>query len=500
MDNSVVVIGAGLSGVAAAVRLLEAGVRDFVVLERADSVGGTWRDAVYPGAEVDVPSWLYSFSFAPNPDWSYVNSPAPEIRAYIEDVVERFGVTPHLRFGADVTTAVFNKHDGRWRIRTRDGRLFTARAVIAADGLLANAQYPNIPGVESFAGQKMLSASWVDGYDFTDKKVAVVGTGASAVQIVPELVKLAGHLTVFQRSPAWVLPRSSVKVPAALKRTFRRFPVVQSAARGVLFNIYELLILALVKLTPLTKVVETAAKVHLRAAVKDRALRRVLTPHYRVGCKRPLVTSQFYPALQQPNATLVPHGVTEITATGLRTADGAEHELDCIVFATGYDAGARGSAFTVVGLDGRVLGDEWSNGMVGYKSANTAGFPNLFWTMGPNSFAHSSNLLFIEEQIRYALLGIKRMLADDILVLDVKPEAQAAYNTEIQRRLQHTTFNSGCHSWYLADSGHNGMMYPGSVREFRRQMADLELQDYSVFTAADAGAAGTELTANTGMA
>ena len=418
-----------------------------------------------------------------------MNSPAPEILSYIESVVDRFGLAPYIRFGADVTQAEFDAPEGRWRVKTKDGRMFTARAVIAADGLLANSGYPEITGIETFTGQKMLSASWVHDYDLTGKRVAVVGTGASAVQIVPELVKIAHQVVVFQRTPAWVIPRSNFRIPELLKRIFRRYPAFQQGARMALFGFYELLTYGLVWVTPLSKVIETVSKLHLRSQVKDPALRKQLTPDYRIGCKRPLITSQFYPALQQENAKLVPHGVIEVTGSGVRSSDGSEHQVDCIVFATGYDIAGRGAAFTVIGLGGRILGDEWSRGMVGYKSVSVAGYPNLFWTMGPNSFVHGSHLLFIEEQVRYAVMGVKEILDGDLRVLDVKPEAQAAHNKELQRKLMKTTFNSGCHSWYLSENGYNGTMFPGSVSAYRRQMANFDLRDYTA-TAPVAAKAG----------
>jgi cation diffusion facilitator CzcD-associated flavoprotein CzcO len=482
-EYSVLIIGAGFSGLASAVRLREAGITDFVILERDNRVGGTWRDAVFPGAEVDVPSCLYSLSFAPNPDWSTMNSPASEILSYIESVVERFELASYIQFGAEVTRTEFDSADGKWRVDTKDGRHFVARVVIAADGLLANARYPAIPGIDTFAGKKIVSASWAQDYDVTGKRVAVIGTGASAVQIVPELVKTADSVVVLQRTPAWVIPRSNFRFPALAKKTFRRFPATQRAVRTALFMFYELLTFALIWITPFTKLVETFSKVHLRLQVKDPVLRKHLTPNYRIGCKRPLITSQFYPAVQKQNAKLVPYGVIEITETGVRCADQSEHEVDCIVFATGYDVGARGTAFTVIGLNGRVLGDEWSHGMIGYKSVNVSGYPNLFWTMGPNSFGHSSELLFIEEQVVYAVKVVRQILEGDGLVMDVKAEAQAAHNEALQRKLAKTTFNSGCHSWYLSENGYNGMMFPGSVLDFRRQLA-FELTDYNVTRAA----------------
>ncbi|WP_255790496.1 flavin-containing monooxygenase [Mycobacteroides abscessus] len=481
---AVAVIGAGFSGVAAAIKLLEAGITDFVVLERANRVGGTWRDAVYPGAEVDVPSWLYSLSFAPNPYWSSVNSPAAEIFSYIEKIVRDFGLTPHLRFGVDVSRVEFDAVSGSWRISAADGYSLSARAVIAADGLLANEHWPDIPGRKQFIGRQIHTAHWARDYDFTDKRVAVIGTGASAVQIIPELVKVAGHVTVFQRTPAWVIPRLNAQVPIPVRNLFHRFPAVQRAVRSGLFVIYEALTFALVWLTPLTRIAETIAELHLRAKVRDRELRGQLRPNYHIGCKRPLITSAFYPALQRDNATLIPHAVIEITQNTVRAADGTEHPVDCIVHATGYSVGNRGSSFEVIGTDGRVLGDQWAHGMTGYKSVNVAGFPNLFWTMGPNAFGHSSELLFIEEQVQYAVRGIREILNRNLRVLDVQPDAQDEHNRELQRKLRSTTFNSGCHSWYLSEGGYNGMMFPGSVTAYRRQMSTFESHHYTMIPVA----------------
>lgn len=480
---SVVVIGAGLAGIAAAARLRAAGITDFVVLERADRVGGVWRDTVYPGAEVDVPSWLYCLSFAAKPDWTKVNAGAPEILAYIEDVVEQLGISPHLRFDSEVVRAEYGT--GYWTVATANGESVHARTVIAADGVLSNARYPTLEGMETYTGQRILSSCWPAGFDVTGRRVAVVGTGASAAQIVPALVARAAHVTVFQRTPAWALPRPDTDVPAPVQRLLAKFPVAQRMLRWLLFLIYELLLVGATNLGPLTSFFEAVSRRHLRNQVHDPDLRTALTPTYRIGCKRPLVTSTFYPALQQENCTLVPHAVVGLTAGGLAAADGSHHAADCVVFATGYDVHNRGAAFTVIGRDGHVLADEWRDGMVGYKSVSVAGYPNLFWAMGPNSFGHSSLLLFIEEQVDYAVRCIREILDNDITEFDVRPEAQARFNERLQHKLRTTTFGSGCHSWYLNRSGQNCTAFPGTVTAYRRQMRVLDLHDYVTVPAPD---------------
>jgi cation diffusion facilitator CzcD-associated flavoprotein CzcO len=475
---SVIVIGAGFAGLAAAAKLREAGVDDFVILERAERVGGTWRDTVYPGAEVDVPSWLYSLSFVPNPEWSKLNCSAPEILGYIEGIVTRFGLSPHLRFGAEVVRAEFDVAAGGWVVTTADGREFAARAVIAAEGVFSNSRYPDLPGFEEFSGECILSARWPRDRDLTGKRVAVVGTGASAVQIIPELVKQAEHVSVFQRTPAWALPRLNFEVPQWLKWALRRFPALQRTLRYGLFLWFEILVSGSIRVSPLTTLVEAVSRRHLRTQVNDPELRRQLTPAHRIGCKRPVLTNAFYPALQQPNCSLVPFGVVGITPAGLRAADGSEHKADCIVFATGYDVGGRGVAFDVIGKDGRLLGQEWAQGMVGYKSVQVSGYPNFFWIMGPNSFAHTSLLLFVEAQVGYVVRAVKEILRLNLRELDVRPDAQAAHNRTLQRKLTRSTFATGCQSWYLTDDGYIDTAFPGTVRAYRRQMAAIEMRDY----------------------
>ncbi len=479
---AVIVIGAGFSGLAAAARLREAGVDDFVVLERAERVGGTWRDAVYPGAEVDVPTWLYSLSFAPNPEWSKLNCSAPEILAYIEDIVTRFGLTRHLRFGAEVVRAEFDEAAGLWVVTTADGREFQARVMIAAEGVFSNPIYPDLPGLDDFQGDCILSARWPQGYDVSGKRVAVVGTGASAVQIVPELVRQAQYVSVFQRTPAWVLPRLNCEIPQWLKRVQRRFPTVQKVLRGLLFLGFEVLVIGSIRISPLTTAVEGASRRHLRSQVKDPELREQLTPAHRIGCKRPVLTNTFYPALQQRNCVLVPHAVVAITERGVQAADGSEHDVDCIVFATGYDVRGRGTSFQVVGKDGRVLGDEWARGMVGYKSVQVSGYPNFFCLLGPNSFGHTSLLLFIEEQVGYAVRAVKEMRRLNLRELDVRAEVQDAHNRMLQCKLTKSVFASGCRSWYVTDDGFVGTAYPGTVSAYRRQMAEVCLADYVMVT------------------
>ncbi|WP_067823022.1 flavin-containing monooxygenase [Nocardia inohanensis] len=476
----VAVIGAGFAGIGAAIRLRQKGIDNFALFERGDRVGGTWRDNTYPGAACDIPSRLYSYSFAPNPDWSQTYSGSAEILGYIDSMVEEFGIAPRIRFGHTVTGLEFDEASGLWAVSIagRRGRI-QARTVVIASGPLSNAGFPDIPGIDDFTGHKIHSARWDHDYDFTGKKVAVVGTGASAVQIIPELVRKAAAVKVFQRTPGWVLPRVNRETGELTKKLYRRFPVTQSLARDAWFWGHESVALGVVWNTPLTRVVERVALLHLRSQVPDPWLRRQLTPDFRAGCKRLLMSSDYYPALQRDNCTLVTWPIAGISADGIRTAEGIEHRFDCIVFATGFEVSKQGTPVPVTGRDGRVLDDEWSRGAYAFKSVAVSGYPNLFFTFGPNSGpGHNSALVYMEAQIDYLTDAIGLLLRRDLRMLEVRRERQDRYNAGLQRRLSATTWNSGCRSWYLTEDGFNATMYPGFGTQFTRQLAAVDPADF----------------------
>jgi cation diffusion facilitator CzcD-associated flavoprotein CzcO len=477
--HSTLIIGAGFTGLGAAIRLAEAGVNDIVILERSDRVGGTWRDTQYPGAGCDVPSLLYSYSFATNPTWSRTYSPAPEIYRHLEDMADTFDVRRHIRFGHEVTGLNFDDNAGVWTAKTRNRRHFRARTVVLASGPLSDASFPDIRGLDSYEGHKIHSARWDGDYDFTGKRVAVIGTGASAIQIVPELVKQAAFVKVFQRTPGWVLPRLDVATPPAVQALFARVPATQQLARQLLFWGHEATAAAMVWNTPLTSLVARLGRAHIRAQVKDPWLRRQLTPDFAPGCKRMLISSDYYPALQRQNCKLIDWPIATLSPVGIRTSDGIEHHLDCIVFATGYDVHLTGPPFAVTGLGGRSLHDEWSGGAKAYKSINAHGYPNLFFMTGPNSGpGHNSLLVYIEGQLDYAVRAITTILDNDLRYLDVREDAQRRHNENIQRRLTRTTWMSGCRSWYLTEDGYNGSMYPGTATQYLRQMGDFRMGHY----------------------
>lgn len=475
----VLIIGAGFAGLGMAIRLQQAGIANFAILERSNEVGGTWRDNQYPGAACDIPSNLYSYSFAPNPDWSRSYSGSAEILQYVHSMVRDFNLQPSIRFGHNVMALQFDEQQGLWAVNTeRQGSLF-ARAVVMASGPLANCSLPNLPGIETYAGKKIHSARWDHDYDFSGKKVAVVGTGASAVQIIPELVKEVDHLTVFQRTPGWVLPRLDLETPDWNRKLFRLLPGTQALTRRSLYAIHEAMALALIWDSPATAVAERVALMHLHSQVRDRWMRRQLTPNFRIGCKRVLMTNDYYPALQAPNCKLITWPIARMSEQGIRSVEGIEHRFDCVVFATGFDVGKAGTPFTVKGLNGRNLDSEWAGGAQAYKSINVSGYPNLFLTFGPNSGpGHNSALVYMESQLDYAVKGIRKILSENLRILDVNAGVQAHYNRDIQKRLARTNWNSGCKSWYLTDDGFNSTMYPGFATQYAQQMSEFREQDY----------------------
>lgn len=481
MTISVAIIGAGFAGIGAAIRLKDQGITDFAIFERDARVGGTWRDNTYPGAACDIPSRLYSYSFAPNPDWSHTYSGSAEILAYIDRMVETFGIEPHIRFDHTVLGLGYDEDAGEWTVDLAGREPVRAKTVIVASGPLANASFPDITGIETYEGHKIHSARWDHNYDFAGKKVAVIGTGASGVQIVPELVKVAKSVKVFQRTPGWVLPRLNTATGGWLKKIYRDVPFAEKLMRSAWFWGHESVAVGVVWDTPFTRLVEALSLANLRVQVKDPWLRRQLTPDFSAGCKRLLMTSDYYPALQEDNCKLVTWPIARLSPKGIRTVEGIEHQFDAIVFATGFEVSKAGTPIPITGLDGRELAAEWSKGAYAYRSVAVSGYPNLFFTFGPNSGpGHSSALVYMEAQIDYIVDAISKLLRFDWKSLDVRPEVQAGYNKEIQRRLESTTWNSGCQSWYLTEDGFNATMYPGFATQYVNQLKTVNLDDFKI--------------------
>jgi cation diffusion facilitator CzcD-associated flavoprotein CzcO len=479
----VAVIGSGFGGLGAAVRLRREGITDFVVLERAGTVGGTWRDNTYPGCACDVPSHLYSFSFAPNPDWPRTFSGQEHIRAYLEHVTDTFGLRPHLRLDSEVKRMTWNAKRLRWDIETAGGFL-SADFVVSATGPLSDPKIPDVPGLDSFPGKVFHSARWDHDHDLTGKRVAVVGTGASAIQIVPALQPKVGRLTLFQRTPPWVLPRVDRAISRAERWVHQRLPFTAQARRGLLWGIRELQVQAFTKHPNQLGFVEQLARRNMAHAIKDPALRAKLTPDYRIGCKRILLSSEYYPALARPNVDLVASGLREIRGNTLVAADGSEAEADAIVFGTGFHVTDMPIAERVVGADGRTLAERWKDdGMQALRGASPAGFPNWMTIIGPNTgLGNSSMILIIESQLNYMADYLRQLnVLGGRAALDARPSAVHAWNRRVQDRMRRTVWSTGgCTSWYLDASGRNTTIWPGTTSEFRRVTRRVDLAEYEV--------------------
>ncbi|MEU5308990.1 NAD(P)/FAD-dependent oxidoreductase [Streptomyces sp. NPDC021562] len=478
----VAVIGSGFGGLGAAVRLRREGVTDFVVLERAAGVGGTWRDNSYPGCACDVPSHLYSFSFAPNPDWPRTFSGQEHIRAYLEHVADTFGLRPHLRFGAEVRRMTWDARQLRWDIETAAGA-FSADVVVSATGPLSDPKIPAIPGLDSFEGEVFHSARWNHDYDLRGKRVAMVGTGASAIQIVPAIQPHVARLTLFQRTPPWVMPRVDRAIGAAERGLHRALPFTTRARRGLLWGIRELQVQAFTKHPDELGLVEKLALRNMARAVKDPALRAKLTPDYRIGCKRILLSSTYYPALTRRNVDVVASGLAEVRGSTVVAADGSTAEVDAIVFGTGFHVTDMPIAERVVGVDGRTLAETWKDGMQALRGASAAGFPNWMTIIGPNTgLGNSSMILMIESQLNYLADYLRQLrVLGGRVALDARPGAVAAWNDKVQERMRRTVWNTGgCTSWYLDANGRNTTIWPGTTTEFRRATQRVDLAEYDV--------------------
>jgi cation diffusion facilitator CzcD-associated flavoprotein CzcO len=478
-EVGVAIIGSGFAGLGMAITLKQRGEEDFVLLERADEVGGTWRDNVYPGAACDVQSNLYSFSFAPNPDWPRSYSEQPEIQAYLQATTDRYDVRRHCVFGADVTSARWDDAARRWQVRTTAGD-FRARVLISAAGALADPTYPDIPGLDTFAGTVMHSARWDDTHDLRGERVAVVGTGASAIQIVPAIQPVVDSVAVYQRTAPWIVPRTDHPVKPWMQRLYRLAPGLQRAVRGALYLLREFLVVGMAKRRQFLKPVGRLAQAHLERQVRDPRLRAALIPDYTIGCKRILISNDYYPAVAAPNAELVTAGIAEVRPRSIVTRDGVERPTDTIVLATGFHVTDLPIAEKICGRDGRSLADVWSDGMVTNRSTTVAGFPNLFLLVGPNvGVGHTSMVYMIESQLPYVDEALRTMDAEGLETLETTPEAQHAYRTLIARKSRGTVWLAGgCASWYLDKHGHNTTLWPDFTFRFRKMLATLDRENY----------------------
>jgi cation diffusion facilitator CzcD-associated flavoprotein CzcO len=474
----VAIVGSGFAGIGTGIRLKHDGIDDFVILERADDLGGTWRDNSYPGCACDVPSHLYSFSFAPNPRWTSTFSGQPEIWQYLRECADRYGIGPHIRFAEEVLEAAWDEDARRWRLRT-SSRAVTADVLVSGAGALSEPSVPRLPGLETFAGTTFHSARWNHEHDLTGRDVAVIGTGASAIQFVPQIQPQVRRLLVFQRTPPWIVPRRERPLTRVEHAVYRALPAAQLAMRAAIFGARELFVLRFVH--PREGAAnERLARRHLEKQVPDPELRARLTPNYRMGCKRILISNDFYPALTQPNVKLVTDAIREIRPNRILTADGVDHEVDTIIFGTGFHVTDLPIAERVRGRDGRTLAETWSGSPRAHLGTTVSGFPNLFILLGPNTgLGHNSVVYMIEAQIEHLRGALRTLDRERATVLEPRAEAQQAFVTDVDRRMAGTVWTTGgCTSWYLDSTGRNSTIWPGFSFNFRKRVARFDPKEY----------------------
>jgi cation diffusion facilitator CzcD-associated flavoprotein CzcO len=479
-ETGVAIVGAGFSGIAMGAKLRRSGRNDFVVLERGEDVGGTWRDNDYPGCACDVPSHVYSFSFAPNPEWSSTFSPQSEIHAYLRDVAGREGVLSRTHFGCELTGARWDEASQRWILSTSDGEL-RARALIAAAGPFSEPILPDVPGLDRFRGKVFHSAAWNHDHDLTGERVAVVGTGASSIQFVPQIQPRVAKLHLFQRTPPWIVPRRSRRLSAAERGLYRRVPAAQRLLRWAIAGAREFFALPMLRPGGRIDIIRSAATAHLHRQVRDPELRRKLTPHYAPGCKRVLISNDYYPSLTEDNVELITEEVVEVRESSIVGADGSEREVDTIIFGTGFNVTEPPIAGAIRGDGELSLAERWAeSGMQAHRGTTVAGFPNLFFLLGPNTgLGHNSVMLMAEAQADYVLQALERLDRGAIGALEPRPEAQARWNERVQRMTAGTVWVSGgCASWYLDDHGRNTTVWPHFSVSFRRALATFQPAEY----------------------
>jgi cation diffusion facilitator CzcD-associated flavoprotein CzcO len=477
-----VIVGAGFAGLGAGIRLARRGEQSFVILERANDVGGTWRDNVYPGVACDIPSHLYSFSFLPKPDWSSFFASGPEIHGYLRDAVRSEGLERHLRLGSEVLEMRWLADDRRWRVRTSSGD-YLCRTLVVAAGRLSDARVPDLPGLDSFPGPVMHSSAWDDSVALEGARVGVVGTGASAAQLIPRLSKTASSVVVFQRSAPYVVPRPDRAYTPEEQAGFAADPSAHTAMRDDLFWGAETAFAERMPVPGFIDRLRNRALGHLDSQLGDAALRAAATPDYEIGCKRVLISNDYYPALASPTVTLEPSALRSVSGSVATSADGKSFEVDVLVFATGFESTRPPFAARTFGTDGIRLADEWSSGMRAHASTTVHGFPNLFVLDGPNaSLGHNSAVVMIEAQIDYVLAALDHRDEAAVAALDVLLDAQDAYTREIDAKASSTVWlTGGCESWYVDErSGRLTLLWPDFAYAFQRRLSRFDPENYSV--------------------
>lgn len=482
-DFQIGIVGAGFAGIIAALRLKQTKRDSFVIFEKAADVGGTWRDNIYPGCACDVPSNLYSISFEPNPNWQRMYSSQPEILAYLSGVVQKHDLESRICYNSEIVNYEFLEEHGLWKLTDRQGATTTVQMVIVAIGPFNRPQMPDIKGIESFAGKTLHSARWDTNYDLKGKRVAVVGTGASAVQIVPAIASEVAQLTVFQRTAPWIGTRMDGEVPLKKRLRYKKYPFIQQFWRGFLYWFLEFRGLMFMGNQRIYNYFEKLSLQKLQDEVHDPETRRKLTPNYRLGCKRILSSDDYLPTFNRPNVILETDPIGEITPDGIVTKTGTRHKFDAIIFATGFEVADITTDMRVYGRGGRELFAEWSaKGLEAYRGTTIAGYPNLAFILGPNTgLGHNSMIHMMESQMNYILKYLNLLEKRGAnAFLDLKPSVQESYNQLIHNQFQTTVWASGCSSWYLNAAGRNTTLYPRLTARFRRETKRIDGNEYDL--------------------
>ncbi|MFI6522453.1 flavin-containing monooxygenase [Spirillospora sp. NPDC050679] len=478
---AIVVIGSGFAGLGMAIQLKKSGFNDFVILEKSEALGGTWHDNTYPGCACDVPSHMYSFSFELNPGWSRMFAPQPEIRAYMERTADRYGVRDHLRFNSHVEALEYDDAAKRWDVTLADGTVLRPKAVVSGIGALHIPSYPDLPGIERFQGTTFHSAEWDHDYDLAGKRVAVIGTGASAIQFVPQIAKQVDDLVLFQRTPPWIQPKPDRAIPAPVRKAFEKVPAATRAFRNGIYWTLEARAVGFTIDPRLSTPMEKLARWHIKRQIADPKLRAKVTPDYTVGCKRVLLSNDYYPALTRPNVTVETSGVAEVREHSVVTADGTEYEVDAIIYGTGFKVTDALNEQRIVGRDGRKIQEQWADGIEAYRGTTLPGFPNLFFLLGPNTgLGHNSVVFMIETQIQHVLSCLRLIQERGADAIEPKPEALRAFNDRMHKRLRRSVWSEGgCQSWYLDEHGVNRTLWPGHTFEFWASTRKAKAEDYT---------------------
>lgn len=479
--TDILIIGSGFAGIGMAIRLKQAGFSDLTLLEKADSVGGVWRDNTYPGAACDVPSHLYSFSFARHHDWSRRFAPQSEILAYLRSCSRRFDIDPHIRFGHEVSEARFDDASGRWQITCRNGECFNSRILITATGQLSRPAIPALPGLDDFRGHQFHSARWDHDYNLKGKRVAVVGTGASAIQFVPEVAEQADKLYLFQRSAPYVVHKPDREWSPRQRRLMQKLPLLQDLDRLYTYLLFETRVFGFAFMNAFLKFYEWSFRLQLRRQVKDPELRRKLQPDYPMGCKRILLANNYYPALVRDNVEVIDHPISAVGSDRVTDDGGREYPIDTLIWGTGFAATEFLSPIHITGRNGVELNHAWRDGAHAYKGISVAGFPNMFMLYGPNTnLGHSSIIHMLESQFHYVQRCLALLEEDDLAWMDVREDAEQDFNRRLQKRLSHSVWARDCDSWYKNEAGLNTNNWSGFTLTYRAITRHLNKDDYEL--------------------